>query len=59
MLENKRDLIGDADIQRDPSQVVADERESILERLVKSVGEECGQEAIEYVANSRAEAVGE
>jgi hypothetical protein len=33
--------------------------DSILERLVKSIGEECSQETTEYLANSRAEATGE
>jgi hypothetical protein len=59
MLDKNRDLIDDADIHHNPSQAVVDERDSILERLVKSVGEECSQEAIEYVANSRAETAGE
>ncbi len=59
MLDKKRYLTDDADIHRNPLQADVDERDSILERLVKSVGEECSQEAIEYVANSQAEAAGE
>lgn len=59
MLDKNRDLIDDADIRHSPLQAGVDVSDSILERLVKSVGEECSQEAIEYVANSRAEAAGE
>jgi hypothetical protein len=59
MFNKNRDLVDDNKILSNPLQAVVDERDSILERLVKSVGEECSQEAIEYVANSRAEAVGE
>ncbi|MCY2976555.1 MAG: hypothetical protein NTW52_18010 [Planctomycetota bacterium] len=59
MFDKNRDLVDDNKILSNSLQAVVDERDSILERLVKSVGEECSQEAIEYVANSRAEAVGE
>ena len=66
MLEKQRDLQeqeqDQADkhaIPRNTIQPGVDDRDSILERLVKSIGKECGQEASEYLANSRAEAFGE
>lgn len=55
----ERDLTVKIDIPRNTIQSGIDDRDLILERLVKSIGEECGQEAIEYLANSRAEANGE
>jgi len=55
----ERDLTVKIDIPRSTIQSGIDDRDSILERLVKSIGKECGQEASEYLANSRAEATGE
>jgi len=55
----ERDLTVKIDIPRNTIQPGVDDRDSILERLVKSIGKECGQEASEYLANSRAEATGE
>jgi len=66
MLEKQRDLQeqeqDQADkhaIPRNAIELGFNNRDSILERLVKSIGKECGQEATEYVENSRAEAIGE
>jgi len=55
----KRDRVDYSAIPRNAVESRVDLRDLILERLVKSIGEECGQEAIEYLANSRAEAFGE
>ena len=55
----ERDLTVKIDIPRNTIQSGIDDRDLILERLVKSIGKECGQEASEYLANSRAEAFGE
>jgi len=55
----ERDLTVKIDIPRNTIQSGIDDRDLILERLVKSIGKECGQEASEYLANSRAEATGE
>jgi len=55
----ERDLTVKIDIPRNTIQSGIDDRDLILERLVKSIGKECGQEASEYLANSRAEANGE
>jgi len=55
----KRNLVDNSVIPRNAVESRVDVRDLILERLVKSIGEECGQEAIGYLANSRAEAFGE
>ena len=55
----ERDLTVKIDIPRNTIQSGIDDRDLILERLVKSIGKECGQEASEYLANSRAQANGE
>jgi len=55
----KRDLLDNSVFPRNAIESRFDACDLILERLVKSIGEECSQEAIEYVANSRAEAFGE
>ena len=41
------------------SRSTVDNEDLVLERLVKSIGEECGKETSEYLAKSRASDFGE